>query len=98
MERFSDNEWFAAETASPSDHLRVRIAPQNLPHGKRRVQRVSRSATLWRDTSHRSHQIERVCCTFTALICKSLVVNGAGEGNRTLVTVQSSFSAASVSR
>jgi hypothetical protein len=25
-------------------------------------------------------------CTFTALLCKSLIINGAGEGNRTLVT------------
>ena len=27
-----------------------------------------------------------VYCTFTALICKSLIINGAGEGNRTLVS------------
>ena len=25
-------------------------------------------------------------CTFTALSCKSLIINGAGEGNRTLVS------------
>jgi len=25
-------------------------------------------------------------CTFTALLCKSLSINGAGEGNRTLVS------------
>jgi hypothetical protein len=27
-------------------------------------------------------------CTFTALLRKCLIINGAGEGNRTLVTVQ----------
>jgi len=31
-----------------------------------------------------------VYCTFTALRCKSLITNGAGEGNRTLVTGKSS--------
>ena len=27
-----------------------------------------------------------IYCTFTALIRKSLIINGAGEGNRTLVS------------
>ena len=27
-----------------------------------------------------------VYCTFTALLRKSLIINGAGEGNRTLIT------------
>jgi hypothetical protein len=27
-------------------------------------------------------------CTFTALIHKSFIINGAGEGNRTLVSMQ----------
>jgi hypothetical protein len=30
-------------------------------------------------------------CTFTALRRKSLIINGAGEGNRTLVTIPQSF-------
>ena len=28
-----------------------------------------------------------IYCTFTALIRKSLIINGAGEGNRTLVPI-----------
>jgi hypothetical protein len=28
-------------------------------------------------------------CTSTALLCKSLIINGAGEGNRILVTIPS---------
>jgi hypothetical protein len=28
-----------------------------------------------------------IYCTFTAAICKSLIINGAGEGNRTLVSI-----------
>jgi hypothetical protein len=30
---------------------------------------------------------QSIYCTFTALICKSLIINGAGEGNRTLVII-----------
>jgi hypothetical protein len=29
----------------------------------------------------------RIYCTFTAPICKCLIMSGAGEGNRTLVTI-----------
>ena len=29
-----------------------------------------------------------IYCTFTALIRKSLIINGAGEGNRTLMIIQ----------
>ena len=32
-------------------------------------------------------KIHSLYCTFTALIRKSLIISGAGEGNRTLVTV-----------
>jgi hypothetical protein len=31
-------------------------------------------------------------CTFAALICKLLISNGAGEGNRTLVTAVAFYS------
>ncbi len=31
-------------------------------------------------------KLGHIYCTFTALICKCLIMNGAGEGNRTLVS------------
>jgi len=33
-------------------------------------------------------RIKNASCTFPAQRCKSLMLNGAGEGNRTLVTMQ----------
>ncbi len=41
---------------------------------------------LEKSTTQRKNMKEPTYCTFTALIRKSLIMNGAGEGNRTLIS------------
>jgi hypothetical protein len=63
-----------------TDGLGAEIAAQNL-------QRCADAGDGERDSLTRCDESD--CsgyCTFTALICKLLIINGAGEGNRTLVS------------
>jgi hypothetical protein len=44
----------------------------------------------------KTKEIASIYCTFTALCCKSLIISGAGEGNRTLVSIIRTSNSASV--
>src|ERR1022692_2826911 len=51
------------------------------------TQILSRERTILPSRRLRNREeLLSVYCTFTALRCKSLIINGAGEGNRTLVS------------
>jgi hypothetical protein len=62
------------------------VEPLKAVRKKVRFPRIDR---IYEKTSsflrQKSHHV--FYCTFTALLHKSLIMNGAGEGNRTLVTI-----------
>jgi len=58
----------------------IRTAGFNLAHANKQAGEIERIIL-------KEFQFSGITCTLLALICKCLIINGAGEGNRTLVII-----------
>ena len=87
LELYEANHFLSRERSDLQLKRRICTTFEYCWRSKRNAKDVSKNKSLTRISEHNPLKNASLYCTFTALLCKSFIINGAGEGNRILVII-----------